>query len=62
MEKILLVGVGDVGSHILEFAARDDSDFQWIIGDVDKERAILVSNNAEIGAVTCPQERVHSLS
>ena len=50
MATILLVGVGDVGSHILEFAARDDSDFEWIIGDVNEEIAILVSNNAEIGA------------
>ena len=50
MAKILLVGVGDVGSHILEFAVRDESDFEWIIGDVDEERARLVSNNAEIGA------------
>ena len=50
MAKVLLVGVGDVGSHILEFAARDESDFEWIIGDVNEERARLVSNNAEIGA------------
>ena len=50
MAKVLLVGVGDVGLHILEFAARDESDFEWIIGDVNEERARLVSNNAEIGA------------
>ena len=25
MEKILLVGVGNVGSHILEFVARDET-------------------------------------
>ena len=41
MAKILLVGVGNVGSHILEFAARDESDFEWIIGDVNEERARL---------------------
>ena len=27
MEKILLVGVGNVGSHILEFIARDETNF-----------------------------------
>ena len=50
MKKILLVGVGNVGSHILEFAARDNSDLEWIVGDIDKERARLTCNNAEIGA------------
>ena len=44
MEKILLVGIGDIGSHILEFAARDDNDYEWIIGDVNKEKAKYVSN------------------
>ena len=51
MEKILLVGIGDIGSHILEFAARDDNDYEWIIGDVNKEKAKYVSNNAQIGAI-----------
>jgi len=39
MEKILLIGIGDIGSHILEFAARDDNDYEWIIGDVNKEKS-----------------------
>jgi hypothetical protein len=51
MEKILLVGIGDIGSHILEFAARDDNDYEWIIGDINKEKAKYVSNNAQIGAM-----------
>lgn len=50
MEKVLMVGVGDVGSHILEFIARDDSQMEWIVGDIDEERAKLACNNAEIGA------------
>jgi len=50
MNKILLVGVGDVGKHLLEFAARDESQFEWIVGDIDQERAQWACNNAEIGA------------
>jgi len=37
IEKILLIGVGDVGKHILEFAAREDRQFEWVIGDIDKK-------------------------
>lgn len=50
MKKILLVGVGDVGKHILEFAARSNTGFEWIAGDIDEEKARLACNNAEIGA------------
>jgi|TARA_B100001971_G_scaffold187977_1_gene189036 hypothetical protein len=50
METILLVGVGDVGKHILEFASREDSRFEWIVGDIDEDRARWACNNAEIGA------------
>lgn len=50
MQKVLLVGVGDVGKHLLEFAARDDRTFEWIVGDIDEERARWACNNAEIGA------------
>ena len=50
MKKVLLVGTGDVGKHLLEFAARDESNLEWIIGDVDEERARWACNNAEIGA------------
>ena len=51
MKKILLVGVGDVGSHLLEFVSRDGSNFEWIVGDINEKRAYWVCNNAEIGAV-----------
>ena len=50
MEKVLIVGTGDVGSHILEFIARDDLNIEWIIGDIDEDRAKLLCNNALIGA------------
>jgi hypothetical protein len=50
IEKILLIGVGDVGKHILEFAAREDRQFEWVIGDIDEKRAQWTCNNAEIGA------------
>ena len=50
MEKILLVGAGNVGSHILEFIARDENMFEWVIGDIDEKRAKLQCNNASIGA------------
>ena len=45
-----MVGVGDVGSHILEFVARDDSNIEWLIGDIDEDRSRLMCNNAAIGA------------
>ena len=50
IEKILLIGVGDVGKHILEFAAREDRQFEWVIGDIDEKRAQWICNKAEIGA------------
>ena len=50
MKKVLLVGTGDVGKHILEFAARDETNIEWIVGDVEEEKARWACNNAEIGA------------
>jgi len=50
MQKVLLVGTGDVGSHLLEFIARDEREFEWIVCDVDGDRARWACNNAEIGA------------
>ena len=50
MKKVLLVGTGDVGKHILEFAARDEFNIEWIVGDVEEEKARWACNNAEIGA------------
>ncbi len=50
MKKVLLVGTGDVGQHLLEFAARDGSDIEWTVGDVDLQKAQWACHNAEIGA------------
>ena len=45
-----MVGVGDVGSHIMEFLARDPRPIDLILGDIDEERAVHQINNAVIGA------------
>ena len=50
MEKVLMVGTGDVGSHILEFIARDENSIEWIVGDIDESKAKYLCNNASIGA------------
>ena len=50
MERVLMVGVGDVGSHIMEFLARDPRPIDLILGDIDEERAVPQINNAVIGA------------
>ena len=41
MKKVLLVGTGDVGKHILEFAARDEFYIEWIVGDAFGEFIIV---------------------
>ncbi len=46
MEKVLIVGVGDVGGHVLEFLSREDYPLQVFVGDVNEERARLTCNNA----------------
>ena len=48
MEKVLMVGTGDVGSHILEFIARDENSLEWIVGDIDESKAKYLCNNASI--------------
>lgn len=53
MEKVLMVGIGDVGGHIVEFLARDHRPIELILGDVDENRAALKMNNAIIGAALC---------
>jgi hypothetical protein len=50
MERVLLVGTGNVGGHILEFLARDPRPLELIIGDINEERARHLANNAAIGA------------
>ncbi len=50
MEKVLMVGAGDVGTHILEFLARDPRPIELIVGDIDEEKATRLVNNAVIGA------------
>ena len=45
-----MVGTGDVGSHILEFIARDENSIEWIVGDIDESKAKYLCNNASIGA------------
>ncbi len=50
MEKVLIVGIGDVGGHILEFLSRENYPLQVFVADVNEERARLTCNNAVIGA------------
>ena len=45
-----MVGIGDVGGHIVEFLARDPRPIELILGDADEKRAALKMNNALIGA------------
>ena len=53
MEKVLMVGTGDVGSHILEFIARDENSIEWIVGDIDESKAKYLCNNANHDGVIC---------
>lgn len=50
MEKVLIVGVGDVGGHILEFLSRGEYPLKVFVGDLNEERARFSCNNAVIGA------------
>ena len=50
METVLMVGVGDVGAHILEILARSPMPFKLIVGDINEERGQKLVNNALIGA------------
>jgi hypothetical protein len=50
MDRVLLVGTGNVGGHILEFLARDPRPLELFVGDVDEARAQQLVNNARIGA------------
>jgi len=45
-----MVGVGDVGTHILEILARDPRAPELIVGDVNEEVGVGRVNNAVIGA------------
>jgi len=50
MEKVLMVGTGDVGAHILEILAREPKPLKLIVGDKNTERGQALVNNALIGA------------
>ena len=50
MDNVLMVGVGDVGAHILELVARMPMPFNLLVGDIDEEKGQKLVNNALIGA------------
>ena len=50
MEKVLMVGTGDVGAHILGFLSRDPRPIHLIVGDINAERGQKLVNNAVFGA------------
>lgn len=50
MSKVMLVGLGEVGTHILEFLVRDTRCPELIVCDVNEEVSQKRVNNALIGA------------
>ena len=58
IKKVLLIGTGDVGKHILEFAARSRKNIEWVIGDININNARWACNNAQIGAA---HHRLHPI-
>lgn len=58
IKKVLLIGTGNVGKHILEFAARSKKNIEWVIGDIDIDNARWACNNAQIGAA---HHRLHPI-
>ena len=50
MNKILLIGTGNVGCHIIELLARDTRQMEFFVADINEEKAALQLNNAVIGA------------
>ena len=50
MEKVVLVGIGNLGCHILEILARTFLPFELIAGDINEENGKALVNNALIGA------------
>jgi|LGVF01.1.fsa_nt_gb hypothetical protein len=49
LSKVLIVGLGDVGAHLLEFLVRDPNCPELLVGDFNEEKELTV-NNALIGA------------
>ena len=45
-----MVDTGYVGTHILEFNARDEKSIEWIVADIDESKAKYLCNNASIVA------------
>ena len=50
MERVFMVGLGDLGGKILEILARDPRAPELIVSDIDEEGGALKVNNAVIGA------------
>ncbi|MFD1066005.1 saccharopine dehydrogenase NADP-binding domain-containing protein [Oceanobacillus locisalsi] len=50
MSKVMLFGLGEVGTHILEFLVRDPKCPELVVCDVNKEVSERRVNNAVIGA------------
>lgn len=50
MEKVLMIGTGDVGAHILEIAARTSPPYELVVADINGDRAEQLVNNAKFGA------------
>jgi hypothetical protein len=51
LAKLLLVGLGELGKHILEFLARLPNSLDVVAADVDARKGVLLVNNALMGAM-----------
>jgi hypothetical protein len=50
MSKVLLIGLGSLGGHILEFLARSVGPREIVASDVDGQRGVEKTNNVILGA------------
>ena len=50
MSKVLVIGLGSLGGHILEFLARSRGPTEIVAADVDETRGLQKTNNVILGA------------
>jgi malate/lactate dehydrogenase len=50
MSKVLIIGLGSLGGHMLEFLARSHGPTEIVAADVDEQRGLQKTNNVILGA------------
>lgn len=50
MSKVLMIGLGSLGGHMLEFLARSYGPTEIVAADVDEQRGLQKTNNVILGA------------